>query len=94
VPAGAYSVWQLNAATLSLICGQDGQCHKPFCESCLAEGDSQCCQLVANGVLISEACYGAGESMCHRSGEGCLCCPAGTRCPDEDLGEAFVCVSL
>jgi hypothetical protein len=76
------------------ICGEDGQCHNPFCESCQAEGNTQCCQVVANGVLLSEACCGAGESMCHREGEGCLCCPSGTRCPDENLGEGFVCVTL
>lgn len=74
-------------------CGEDGRCHNWFCESCSAEG-GQCCQFVQNGVLISEACCGAGESTCSRGGEGCICCPEGTRCPDQDLGEAFACVSL
>jgi hypothetical protein len=76
------------------VCGEDGQCHNVFCESCQAEG-GQCCQSVdASGVLISEACCYPGETMCNRAGAGCLCCPSGTRCPDADLGEAFVCVSL
>ncbi len=75
-------------------CGEDGQCHNVFCESCQAEGGS-CCQVVSGGVLVSEACCGAGESMCSRGGEGCICCPTGTtRCPDADLGEAFACVPL
>jgi hypothetical protein len=74
-------------------CGQDGLCHNPFCESCQAEG-GQCSQSVEGGVLISEACCYSGERICTRSGAGSICCPAGTRCPDEDLGEAFACVSL
>ncbi len=74
------------------ICGEDGRCHNVFCESCSAAGGN-CCQFVEDGVLISEACCAAGESTCTRSGEGCLCCPEGTRCPDLDLGEAFVCIS-
>ncbi|MDP8952270.1 MAG: hypothetical protein M3N18_08545 [Actinomycetota bacterium] len=75
------------------VCGEDGQCHNAFCESCRSEG-GQCCQLVEGGVLISESCCYSGESVCMRAGAGCLCCPSGTRCPDEDLGEAFVCVSV
>jgi hypothetical protein len=46
------------------ICGEDGQCHNPFCESCQAQGYSHCCQAMRNGVLINEACCGAGEGMC------------------------------
>lgn len=75
------------------ICGEDGQCHNPFCESCRAEG-GQCSQLVGVGGLIDEACCYSGESICSRADVGTICCPAGTRCPDEDLGEAFACVSL
>ena len=74
-------------------CMEDGTCRNLFCESCRAEGGN-CCQAVEGGVLISEACCSAGERVCQRGGEGCLCCPPGTRCPDQDLGEAFVCVSL
>jgi hypothetical protein len=74
-------------------CGEDGLCHNEFCESCQA-GGGNCCQAVEGGVLINEACCGVGEATCRRAGEGCLCCPAGTRCPDADLGEAFACVSL
>jgi hypothetical protein len=74
------------------ICGEDGRCHNQFCESCQAEGGN-CCQSVEGGYLISEACCYPGERSCTRSGEGCICCPAGTRCPDRDLGEAFVCIS-
>lgn len=74
------------------ICGEDGRCHNTFCESCQAEGGN-CCQAVEGGYLISEACCYPGERSCTRSGEGCICCPAGTRCPDRDLGEAFVCIS-
>jgi hypothetical protein len=74
------------------VCGEDGQCHNPFCESCQAQG-GQCSQLVENGVLISEVCCRSGERICSRGGEGTICCPAGTRCPDKDLGEAFACVS-
>ncbi len=75
------------------VCGEDGLCHNAFCESCQAEG-GQCSQLVESGVLISEVCCYSGESMCSRAGAGSICCPSGTRCPDEDLGEAFACVSL
>jgi hypothetical protein len=75
------------------ICGEDGLCHNVFCEECQA-GGGKCCQAVEGGVLINEACCGPGESTCRRAGEGCLCCPAGTRCPDAGLGEAFACVSL
>ena len=74
-------------------CGEDGRCHNWFCESCWAQGGN-CCQDVMNGVLVGQACCAQGESMCTRGGEGCICCPAGTRCPDEDLGEVFSCVSL
>jgi len=74
-------------------CGEDGLCHNPFCESCQAEG-GQCSQHVDGGVLISEVCCYSGESICSRGGAGAICCPSGTRCPDEDLGEAFACVSL
>jgi hypothetical protein len=49
---------------------------------------------VESGVLISEVCCYSGERSCTRAGEGTICCPAGTRCPDKALGEAFACVSL
>lgn len=75
-------------------CGDDGQCHNTFCESCQADGGTQCCQAISGGVLINEVCCGVDDSVCQRKDEGCMCCPAGTRCPDEELGEAFVCVSL
>ncbi len=70
-----------------------GQCRNLFCESCWAEGGN-CCQDVTGGVLVGQACCSPGESTCMRGGEGCICCPEGTRCPDIDLGEAFACVSL
>jgi hypothetical protein len=72
-------------------CGDDGLCHNWFCEECWASGGN-CSQQVENGVLLSEACCAAGEAVCTRGGEGTICCPAGYRCPDADLGEAFACV--
>ncbi len=41
-------------------CMEDGTCRNLFCESCWAEG-GQCCQYVANGVLVSQDCCGAGQ---------------------------------
>jgi len=79
-----------NPATESCI---DGQCRNLYCESCWSYGGN-CCQLVEGGVLIGENCCYPGERTCTRAGEGCICCPAGTRCPDQDLGESFVCMSV
>ena len=75
-----------NAAVETCIAGQ---CRNLYCEWCSAQGGN-CCQVVGNGVLIHEACCGAGTSICSRGGVGCICCGARTRCPRPN--EAFTCV--